>query len=136
MSIVSVPFWLQQEITDIAVLDPIAAHIKFIQGDNIFGEVVPDTVINAELPLYGVFRGQQVCDLNIQFVPLILAYKVDLLIAHLAHGNGVTSAQKFHIDDILQNQVDILPITAEHSFPDAMIGYIVFLIDSEDLLAL
>ena len=44
----SVPFFLQQKIPDIAVLDSVAAHIKLIQDDHVLGKVVADTVINAK----------------------------------------------------------------------------------------
>ena len=62
---ISVPFLLQQKVPDIAVLDPVAAHIKFIQCDDILGKVVADTVIDTKLPLNGIFRGQQVSHLDI-----------------------------------------------------------------------
>ena len=31
-----IPFLCQQEITDVAVLDPVSAHVELIQRDNIF----------------------------------------------------------------------------------------------------
>ena len=89
---VSVPFLLQQKVSDIPMLNSVAAHIIFVQGDDVFGIVIANTVIDAKLPLYGIFRGQQVCDLYIQLLPLILTHKVDLLITHLADGNGIAPA--------------------------------------------
>ncbi len=47
----SVPFFGQQEVAEIPVLDPVAAHIKLIQRDNMLGEVIPDADKSAELPL-------------------------------------------------------------------------------------
>jgi len=110
---VSVPFLLQQEVPDIAVLDPTLAHIKFIQGDNILGKVIADTVIDAKLPPDGIFRGQQVIHLDIQPVSLILTYEVNLPVTCLADGNGVAPAQELHVDDVFQQQVDILPIASD-----------------------
>ena len=118
------------------MLDPVAAHIKFIQGDNVLWKIVTDTVIDAELPLDGIFRGQQVSHLDIQFVSLVLTYEVNLLAAYFAHSNSIAPAQELHVDDVFQNQVNIPHVAAEHCFPDTMIGHIVFFVDGEYLLAL
>ena len=48
-----VPFLSQEEITDIPVLDPVSAHIELIEGNNVLGEVVADTVIRAKLAADG-----------------------------------------------------------------------------------
>lgn len=47
----SVPFFQQQEITNVAVFDAVPAHIEFIKRNHVFWKVVPDGVINAELTL-------------------------------------------------------------------------------------
>ena len=49
-----IPFLCQQEITDVAVLDPVSAHVELIQRDNIFRVVIADIVIRAELTLNGL----------------------------------------------------------------------------------
>ncbi len=36
---------------------------------------------------------------------------------------GAAPAQEFHVDDVFQDQVDILPVASEHSFPDTVPGY-------------
>ena len=46
-----IPFLCQQEIADVAVLDPVSAHVELIQRDNIFRVVIADIVIRAELTL-------------------------------------------------------------------------------------
>ena len=55
-----IPFLCQQEITDVAVLDPVSAHVELIQRDNIFRVVIADIVIRAELTLNGLIGCQQI----------------------------------------------------------------------------
>ena len=61
-----IPFFLQQEVPDVAVLDPVTAHIKFIQGDNVLGEIIPDARKGAELPPDGILRGQQIVNADMK----------------------------------------------------------------------
>src|SRR5699024_6226343 len=131
-----IPFFLQQEVPDIAVLDSIAAHIKLIQGDNVLGKVVADSTVDTKLPLNGLLRSQQIGHLNIQLLPLLFADKIDFFVAHLSHRNRITPAQQFHIDNVFQNQVDIPQIAAKNRLPYAVICYIVFFVDCKDFLAL
>ena len=70
------------------MLDAIAAHIEFVQGDHILGEVVPDAVVDPKFPVDG------------------FTDKVDLLVPGLADGNGIAPAKKLQIDDVLQDQVE------------------------------
>ncbi len=65
-----------------------------------------------------------ICHLDIQPVSPIFTNEVDLLIACLADSNGIAPAQKLHIDDIFQNQVNILQIAAEYSLPSGTIAII------------
>ena len=46
-----IPFLCQQEITDVAVLDPVSAHVELIQRHNIFRVVISDVIVNAKLPI-------------------------------------------------------------------------------------
>lgn len=48
-----VPFLSQKEIPDIAVLDTVAAHVKLVEGDNIFGVIVPNVIVCPKLTLNG-----------------------------------------------------------------------------------
>ena len=118
------------------MLDAIAAHIEFVQGDHILGEVVPDAVVDPELPVDRLRGGQQVGDLDIELLAPLFTDKVDFLVPGLADGDGVAPAQQLQIHDILQNQVDVAHIAAVDGLPDAVVGDIVFLIGGEDLLAL
>lgn len=43
------------------MLDPAAAHVKFIQHDNILQEVIADTVKNTELPFNGILHVSTEC---------------------------------------------------------------------------
>lgn len=51
-----VPFRFHEEFPDIAGLDSVAAHVKFIEGYDILREVIPYGFINAECAHYGVLR--------------------------------------------------------------------------------
>ena len=62
------------------MLDAVAAHVELVEGDNIFGVIVPNVIIGSELTLDGFLRGEQVTDLHIQLFALIVADKVDFLI--------------------------------------------------------
>ena len=53
-----IPFLCQKEITDVAVLDSVSAHVELIQRDNIFRVVIADIVIRAELTLNGLIGCQ------------------------------------------------------------------------------
>lgn len=88
------------------MLDAIAAHIEFVQGDHILGEVVPDAVVDPEFPVDGLRGGQQVGDLDIELLASLFTDKVDLLVPGLADGNGIAPAKKLQIDDVLQDQVE------------------------------
>ena len=118
------------------MLDAVPAHIELVQGDHIFGEVVPDAVVDPELPVDGLRGGQQVGDLDIELLSPLFADEVDLLVPGLAHGDIVAPAQQLQIHDVLQDQVDIPHITAVDCLPDAVVGDVVFLVGGEDLLAL
>ena len=61
-----IPFFCQQEVPDVAVLNPVAAHVKFVQSDNILGEVIPDARKGAELPPDGILRGQQIVNADMK----------------------------------------------------------------------
>ena len=92
-----VPFLSQEEITDIPVLDPVSAHIKLIERNNVLREVVADRVIRTKLTVDGFFRCQQVSDLNIQLFSALVAYKINFLIARSANGHFIAPAQQFQI---------------------------------------
>ena len=133
---VLVPLRHQQKLPDIQMLDPIPAHVELVQGDYILGEVVPDGVVDPELPIDRLRGGQQVGDLDIELLVPLFADEVDLLVAGLADGNGVAPAQQLQIDDVLQDQVDVPHIAAVDGLPDAVVSDVVFLVGGEDLLAL
>ena len=118
------------------MLDAVPAHVEFVQGHHILGEVVPDGVVDPELPVDGLQGGQQVGDLDIELLPPLFTDEVDLLVPGLAHGDGVAPAQQLQIDDVLQDQVDVPHIASVDSLPDAVVSDVVFLVGGEDLLAL
>ena len=96
-----IPFLCQQEITDVAVLDPVSAHVELIQRDNIFRVVIADIVIRTELTLNGLIGCQQIGNLNIQFFSTLVTYKVDLLVSGSPDCHFVVPAQQLQIHDVL-----------------------------------
>ena len=118
------------------MLDAVAAHVELVQGDHILGEVVPDTVVDPEFPVDGLWGGQKVGDLDIEFLASLFADEVDLLVTGFADSDGVAPAQQLQIHDVLQNQVDVTHIAAVDGRPDAVVGDVVLLVGGEDLLAL
>ena len=98
---VSVPLRLQQEFPDVQMLDAVPAHVELVQGDYILGEIIPDAVVDPELPVDSFRGGQQVGDLDIELLAPLFADEVDLLVPGLAHGDGVAPAQQLQIDDVL-----------------------------------
>lgn len=92
-----VPFLSQEEITDIPVLDPVSAHIKLIERNNILREVVADRVIRTKLTVDRFVGGEQIAHLNVQLFAALVAYKINFLIARSANGHFIAPAQQFQI---------------------------------------
>ena len=92
-----VPFLSQEEITDIPVLDPVSSHIKLIERNNVFREVVADRVIRTKLTVDRFVGGQQIAHLNVQLFAALVAYKINFLIARSANGHFIAPAQQFQI---------------------------------------
>ena len=85
------------------MLDPVSAHVELIQRDNIFRVVIADIVIRTELTLNGLIGCQQIGNLNIQFFPAFVAYKVNFLVSGFAYCNFIVPAQKFQIKDTFES---------------------------------
>ena len=49
----SVPLWHEKKISDVAVLDSVAAHVELIKRHDVLREIVSHLVVNAELPFDG-----------------------------------------------------------------------------------
>ena len=118
------------------MLNPISAHIEFIERNNVLREVVADAVIRTKLVVDRFFRCQQISDLNIQLFAALVAYKINFLIARSANGHFIAPAQQFQIHDILQNEIDVPHIAAKDRLANAMISNIILLIEGKDLFAL
>ena len=69
------------------MLNPISAHIEFIERNNVLREVVADAVIRTKLAVDRFFRCQQISDLNIQLFAALVAYKINFLISVIANLN-------------------------------------------------
>ena len=118
------------------MLDPVSAHVELIKGNNVLGEVVADSVIRTKLTVDRFVGGEQIAHLNVQLFAALVAYKINFLIARSANGHFIAPAQQFQIDDIFQNEIDVPHIAAKDRLADAMIGKIILLIKSKNLLAL
>ena len=66
------------------MFDPVSAHVKLIERNNVLREVVADIIIRAKLTAHRFFRCQQISDLNIQLFAALVAYKINFLIARSA----------------------------------------------------
>ena len=126
----------QEELTDVHMLDSVPAHVELVQRNNIFREVIPNAVVNTELPVDGFRRRQKVCDLNVELLSLFFADKVNLLVASLSDGDIVAPAQQFQKNDVLQNQIDVPHIAAVDRLTDTVVCDVVFLVGGQNLLAL
>ena len=118
------------------MLNSITAHIKFIHGNHIFGEIVPYRIIYPKLPLYRFFRCKQISHLNVEFLPSLITDKIYFLILIFADRNMISAAEQFQIYNVFKRQINILCISSKHRFPDSMIRNIILFIGSKNLLAL
>ena len=73
------------------MLDPIPAHVKLVQRNNILREVVADGIISPKLPGNGFLRCKEVRYLNIQLLSALITHEVDLLVSGSANGHFVAS---------------------------------------------
>ena len=84
-------------------VNSVSAHVEFIQRDNIFRVVITDVIICSKLTLDGFIGCQQIGNLNIQFFPAFVAYKVNFLVSGFAYCNFIVPAQKFQIKDTFES---------------------------------
>ena len=73
------------------MFDAVTAHIDFIHGDDVLWKIVFDGFIHTEFPLHDIFICQQISNLNIQFLLLPAAHKVNLFFTDFSDCNTVTS---------------------------------------------
>ena len=118
------------------MLDPTPAHVKLVERYDILREVVTDGIISSKLPGNGFLRCKEVRHLNIQLLSALVAHEVDLFVSGSANGHFVASSQQFQIDNVLKDEVDVLCVSPEHRFADAVVGNVVFLVGRENLLSL
>lgn len=129
-----VPFFHQEKVANIPVLDTVSTHVKFVKRNNIFREVVADTVIRSELTGNSLVRRQQITNLNIQLFSAPVANEINLLISCSADRYRVASAQQFEVNDIFKNLVDVPCITAIYSFADSVVCNVVFSFEERSCL--
>jgi hypothetical protein len=129
------PILGQQEISYVSVFDAVAAHVQLVHRNDVFGIVVADAVIRSEFPFDSFFGGQQVADLDIELAALLFTDEINFFCRGFADRHAVAPAQQFHEDDVFQHQIDVFHVAAENCFADAVVGYVIFFIHGEDLLA-
>ena len=61
------------------MFDPISAHVKLIERNNVLREVIADVVIRAELAVDRFVGGEQIAHLNVQLFAALVAYKINFL---------------------------------------------------------
>ena len=99
----SIPRIHQQEVPDIAVLDPVPTAVDLFHRNDILGEIIPDAIESTKFTLHGVFRGQQISHLHIQLLILFAANKIYLFVARFAYGHLIAPAQQLQIDNVLED---------------------------------
>ena len=82
------------------MLDSIAAHVKLVQGNDIFRKIIADVVVGTKFAIDGFIGSKQISYLNIQFFTAFLADKVYFFFAGFADGNRISSAKQLQINDI------------------------------------
>ena len=95
------------------MLNSITAHIKFIHGNHIFGEIIPYRIIYPKLPLYRFFRCKQIGHLNVEFLPSLITDKIYFLILIFADRNMISAAEQFQIYNVFKRQINILCISSK-----------------------
>ena len=101
------------------MLNSITAHIKFIHGKHIFGEIIPYRIIYPKLPLYRFFRCKQIGHLNVEFLPSLITDKIYFLILIFADRNMILTSAKTgyglpallaKLDEVLNHRVRTIEI--------------------------
>ena len=121
---------MQQEIADIHMNDPVAAHIKLIHGKHVFRIVILNILIRTELSLLGLFGGQHIAYLNIDAFAVLVTNEIDRLCAVFADRYLIAETQQFQTYDVFQDQLNIPLIVSVSRLSQAVIGKIIFLINS------
>ena len=104
--------------------DAIAATIKFIQRNYIFGIVIPNLFQYTELTFHRLLTCQKICHLHLEFFFSAHSDEVDFLVTILTDSHCITAAQHFQTDDIFEYLVDVLLIPSIHRLSDSMIHHV------------
>lgn len=127
--------FLQQEIRDVPVQDAFPPHIESVHGQDVFRVVVLDGQQGSELPFHGFFRCQKVGYLKIDPLPCSFANEIDFQIPYPPNPDNVAPTKHLHIDDVLQDPLDIALVVAIDRLPDPVIRDVVLFVHLQDLLA-
>ena len=107
---------------------------ELIRCENIFGVVVVDLQQTLILPLLCLFRVDCLCDLHIELFILPHCHKIDLAAAELANMDGVSSAAKLQVHDILKAGCHAVRVIAENAVSQGGVRKIKFLLRFQDFL--
>ena len=83
------------------MLNPIAAHVKFIQRNDIFGKIISDMIIRSEFTLDCFIRSEQIGDLNIQLLISFVTDKINFFLTISSNCDLISATKEFHVHDIL-----------------------------------
>ena len=82
------------------MFDTIAAHIEFIQRNDIFREVITNAVIGPKFTFDCLFGGKEVGNLNVQLLVSFMADEINFFTACFADCDFIAAAQQFKINNV------------------------------------
>lgn len=107
-----------------------------LQGNDNFFVAVPDSVQRCKLPLSRFRHVYGFCNLNIFLLVCFGGNKVNLLPVDFTDVDVITAAQKFKVDNILQNMSAVTVTIAQQVIPQANVCNIIFAEGAQIILAL
>ena len=108
---------------------------EFIRCENIFGIVVVDLQQTVILPFFRFRRTKLLRHLHIELFILPNSHKVDLAAAGLADMDGIASAAKLQVYDILKAGCHAVSVIAENAVPQGGVRKIEFLLCFQEITA-
>lgn len=107
-----------------------------LQGNDNFFVAVPYSAQRCKLPLSRFRHVHGFCNLNIFLLGCFGGNKVNLLPVDFTDGDVITAAQKFKVDNILQNMSAVTVTIAQQVIPQANVCNIIFAEGAQIILAL
>lgn len=83
------------------MFNTIAAHVEFIQRDNIFRKVITNIIIYPEFALNRLIRSKQISNLNVEFFISFMTDKIYFFIADSSDSNYIAAAEQLILEFLL-----------------------------------